>query len=97
MNSSIDEQWISPREAARRLGVSEPTLRRYLRSGHIPFYQPAGKKGRILIPLSRLKADAGPDASEPLPSDVKPQSRSAAGLAGPSPQWMGRRPSNASE
>jgi predicted site-specific integrase-resolvase len=42
---------LSIREAAQRLGVAEPTIRRRLRSGLIPGYQEDPPNGRWWVDL----------------------------------------------
>lgn len=48
-------RWVSPKEAAEELGVSERTVTRWIADGRFPGKkQPGGKYGRILIPEGDL-------------------------------------------
>lgn len=46
-------QFMTVKEAAEYYGVSEKTIRLWIDTGKISAYQPAGRKGRILIERAR--------------------------------------------
>src|SRR5262249_11701781 len=50
---------LTVQETAQRLGVHANTVRKWVRSGYIPSGQPAGARGRILIPSSVLRSLTG--------------------------------------
>ena len=41
--------YLSPHEFSGLSGLSLATVRRYLKRGRLPYRQPAGRRGRILI------------------------------------------------
>lgn len=47
---------IGIKEAARILGVSETTIRRWVREGILPYYQFRGKGGKVLFDEKELEA-----------------------------------------
>jgi excisionase family DNA binding protein len=54
-------RFLSVSEAAIQLGVSVPTLRRWIRNGYVTAAQPAGEQGVLRIPeaeLDRLAEEA---------------------------------------
>lgn len=88
------QSFYSPQEFATLTGLSIATVHRYRKAGKLPFLQPGGPGGRILIPANALdqfihavKVEASPGAStEPAPntgsvSKVAPRS-------GPTPRWL---------
>jgi len=88
-------RYLSVEEFARYSGLSLATVRRYLKSGKLPYRQPAGPRSRVLIPLDALDIAAPPEqipstppATAPAPDQHPPDSGR---LAGPRPQWT-RRP-----
>ena len=42
---------LTVKEAAKNWRVAERTVRRWAKAGKIPSWQPAGKRGRLLVPL----------------------------------------------
>jgi hypothetical protein len=85
---------LSPKEFSQISGLSLATVHRYLKKGKLPFRQPGGPRGRILIPVDALQSvpagatGAGSDrgataAREPSPDAAE---RPAA-LPGPRPKW----------
>jgi excisionase family DNA binding protein len=49
--------YVTVREAADRLRISERTLRKYLKGGEVPHYRPTGKpKGKILLRWTDVEA-----------------------------------------
>jgi len=65
-------------ELAARTRVSMSTINRLKRRGRIPFYQPGGKRTRVLFPLNAIEgvissqtpADARLPASGPVDGDL---------------------------
>jgi excisionase family DNA binding protein len=56
--------YLSVRELAQLSGLSELTIRRLLRAGKIPCFQPGGPRCRVLVPadaLERLGDSASPE------------------------------------
>ena len=64
--------YINVRQAAVYLGVSEVTIRRRIKHGHLPSFQPGGQKSSVRIPIHALFPEAAirpelhlnPDAQE---------------------------------
>jgi hypothetical protein len=91
------KEFLDVQEFSEATGLSVATVRRYLRNGHVQFSQPAGPRGRILIPVSELtclKAAPTPSTeaierhhnttqSQPLNHDKSSPER----LPGPKPRW----------
>ena len=48
-------RFLSVTEAADRFGVAGPTIRRWVRDGHLRAARPGGDGGRLLIPEAELK------------------------------------------
>ena len=46
---------LSPWEFSQQSGLSIASVRRYLRDGKLPFAQPGGPRGRILMPADALR------------------------------------------
>jgi len=82
-------QFLSPTEFSQLAGVSLATVHRYLKRGLLACWQPAGKRGRILIPISALASILGVSAAgnvtetTPQPALESPSST----LSGPRPRW----------
>lgn len=92
-NRTAHSECLSPREAAKWLGVSIQTLRRRLDDGSIPFIQHGGRRCRIAIPVSALSSIAFSNAT---PDDRSytahhPASEKATKLSGPAPKWLCRK------
>jgi excisionase family DNA binding protein len=47
-------RWLSVSETAVRLGVSSPTVRRWIKGGHLVAAQPGGERGLLRVPESEL-------------------------------------------
>ncbi len=90
--------FYSPEEFAAQTGLSIATVRRYIDKGKVPSVQPAGPRGRILIPSDALDQLAGRvvvEASPAMALEPAPNagSRSTpARRSGPTPRW--RRQAN---
>jgi hypothetical protein len=78
------DEHVSIPEFARRSGFSHSTIRRRLRDGSLPRFQPGGPGTRIVIPLSALHSNApAPEAAESGSVAVPTAER-----GGRRPQWM---------
>ena len=88
-------RYLSPREFGALSGLSLATVRRYLRSGRLPYRQPAGRRGRILIPADALElVSAATPPDEPSQASVAPSTPAMtrppvtpARPPGPRPKW----------
>jgi excisionase family DNA binding protein len=84
--------YVSPAEYAALTGLSPATVRRYLKHGRIPYHQPAGSRGRILIPTDALELLTGAAASAVTGSAAAAQAGAdgpadTPKLPGPRPKW----------
>jgi hypothetical protein len=90
-----EQRYLSPQEFSALSGLSLATVHRYLRNGRLPYRQPAGHRGRILIPADALElviaatppdeppqAPAAPSTSAMTRPPVTP-----ARPPGPRPKW----------
>lgn len=76
-----ETECLTPAEAAKFLNVSVATIYQWKRQKMVPYFQPAGPKGKICIPkgpLSQLMT-----GSMNQPKQVPPIRSS-----GPMPKWM---------
>lgn len=72
-------------ELSRRSGLSTSTLHRLKNAGKIPFFQPAGKCGRLLFPADAIEQSARSLPALDTESAVAdPPKR----LSGRLPRWM---------
>jgi hypothetical protein len=84
---------VSPQEFSDQSGLSIASVRRYLRDGKLPFVQPGGPRGRVLIPtdaLARLAGDGRGDTSPPTPAASpagERRSEESSRRPGPGPAW----------
>lgn len=79
-------QLLTIKELSVLCRLSLPTLHRLKRDGKIPFYQPAGKGGRLLFPsdaIERATKAVGLPAAHPSGSQEAPPH-----LSGPVPSWL---------
>jgi hypothetical protein len=60
-------KYLSPLEFSELSGLSIATVRRYVDSGKLPSWQPAGFRGRVLIPSDALAPSAASSELESLP------------------------------
>jgi hypothetical protein len=82
MSHDAPARFLTIQQLSRNCGLSIATLHRLKRQGKLPFYQPAGKGGRLLFP---------PDAIERI-SVSHQQSSSDSSEAGPRKHLSGRCP-----
>ena len=79
-------QLLTIAELSARSRLSLATIHRLKRDGKIPFFQPAGKGGRLLFPSDAIEragafqVDTVPPVSTPVP--IEPTR-----LSGPQPKW----------
>jgi hypothetical protein len=89
------KRYLSPLEFSGLSGLSPVTVRRYLRNGKLPYRQPAGRRGRILIPADALEFLDADTLSQRLPQAPVPPhnlvNNSPPAIAdrppGPRPKW----------
>jgi hypothetical protein len=94
-SDAVQPRYLSPQEFGLLSGLSLATVHRYLRDGRLPYCQPGGRRGRILIPLEALEMASGAapgmafdtsvSASIPVANTQQPET--AARLPGPRPRW----------
>lgn len=83
-NSPDNPSYIDVNELIARTGMSRATVWRLKRDGKIPFFQPAGKGGRVTFPedvVERVVECA-------TPALVEGHGDLAERLPGPPPAWM---------
>ncbi len=81
-----DPEFLSPKEFALSSGLSPLTVRRYLKSGRLPFIQPGGFRCRILIPRNALNS-SGKIPSENSPPAPPRAKKTQTKTSGPEPVW----------
>jgi hypothetical protein len=87
--------YLSPQQFSAHSGLSLSTVHRYLRQGRLPFRQPAGRRGRVLIPRDALEVLTGDTLSQDLDQGATPPPTAAPAqppvtptrLPGPRPKW----------
>jgi excisionase family DNA binding protein len=85
--SETQPSYVDVKELSARAGISATTIHRLKRQGKIPFYQPAGKGGRVLFPADAIeRACLTPTSSGPGRSGSVNQGQER--LSGPCPAWM---------
>jgi hypothetical protein len=92
-------RYLTLLEFSALTGLSPATVRRYLKSGKLRYLQPAGPRGRILIPADTLEStmatghgtplDGTPAETMSAPAKSQRQEPSAK-LSGPRPSWTRR-------
>jgi len=85
-------QFHSPEQFSAASGLSIATIRRYLRDRKLPFVQPGGPRGRILIPADALARLAMPQLvrpAEPVGTETPAEKPPVAPVPrpGPVPAW----------
>jgi hypothetical protein len=90
--------FLSPEEFSHLTGLSLASVRRYLKSGRLPCWQPRGRRGRILIPTHlALQALSGPSGAPacaastvtaPSPAASVALHQPVSLLSGPRPKWL---------
>ena len=80
------KRYLDVDELANRSGLSPATIWRLKAAGKIPFYQPAGKGGRVTFPLDALER-TGQTETPTIPRETADRAPPEK-LPGPRPQWM---------
>lgn len=88
MDANTSKQFLSPHEYGRLAGLSIATVRRYLKGGRLPFAQPGGPRGRILIPLAAVTLTVSDPAPSALRGGRAESSTQTVPLPGPTPRWL---------
>lgn len=81
----LEPRYLTVEEFAVASRLSVRTIHRLKAAGRLPFIQPSGKGGKILIPEDALARLADPAVAPPETSSQKPN---RARLSGRSPTWM---------
>ena len=82
---------LTIQELNERSRLSISTLRRLVRDRKLPYFQPAGKGGKLSFPpdaIERMCILPDGPPGQPTSGEINPPKR----LSGPSPEWM--RPNN---
>ena len=83
-------RYLNIEELSAQTGLSLASIHRLKKQGKIPFYQPAGKGGKLLFPPDAIERAAGTESPSVKESDPvattedSPRPR----LSGPCPAWM---------
>lgn len=86
-----NRRYLSIEELSAQSGLSPATLHRLKRQGKIPFYQPAGKRGRVLFPPDAIE-QADQATSSSATKDSPGDAGNPSHLSGPRPAWMKTTP-----
>ncbi len=81
-------QLLTIKELCRRSSLSKATIHRLKKAGLIPFYQPAGKGGRVLFPADAIERSGDDPEGDAQPSGPNPPPKGSPTLPGPRPNWM---------
>jgi len=69
MVTMVEEQWLTTREIAQRLKLTEYTVREWLRTGRLKGYRPGGDRAGWRVRESDLstflESTAGPESERP--------------------------------
>jgi hypothetical protein len=94
LDSTTPKRFLSPKEFGELSGLSLATIHRYLKMDRLPYRQPAGPRGRILIPAETLAivAVTGPPAPQEQATDptflpTLQTTTHSPPLSGPRPKW----------
>lgn len=79
-------EYLNIEEFCQLVPLSESTVRRRIRAGDIPSWQPGGTGTRILIPVSCLESFEKLPAAKPALEQASQPSPKP--IAGPRPRWM---------
>ena len=83
-DANQQRNYLSAEGLSAHTGLSLSTIRRLKDAGKIPFFQPAGKCGRLLFPADALEQAA--QASEPPAAPIAEAERPTR-LSGRQPKW----------
>ena len=80
-------QLLTTKELIETSRLSSSAIYRLKRQGKIPYYQPAGKGGRLLFPADAIERACGMVSSTAQPpSETSDETEQP--LSGPRPVWM---------
>ena len=83
-DSPDNASYIDIDELIARSGMSRATVWRLKRDGKIPFFQPAGKGGRVTFPEDAIERSVSGETAD----SVEGNGHSPERLPGPKPSWM---------
>ncbi len=83
--NGANAQLLTITELSAKSRLSLATIHRLKDQGKIPFYQPAGKRGRLLFPADAIERAAAA-GSQTTPAES--HALSPPHLSGPAPGWM---------
>lgn len=84
----VTQQLLTISELSRQSQLSTATIHRLKKAGRIPYYQPAGKGGRVLFPADAIERSGDEPEGDAQPSGPNPPPTSGPTLPGPRPSWM---------
>ncbi len=85
MDGPSVERLLTIEELSAKSRLSRSTIHRLKRAGKIPFFQPAGKGGRLLFPADAVEQMAAASGGAPPQSTAKPAKGDR--LSGRPPRW----------
>ena len=88
---TTQRKFLSVEDFVVQTGISDATVRRWLKRGKLPHVQPAGRHSRILIPADALERMAKAEVVQPTPAPVTPtvtETTPPRRQRGPAPEWM---------
>jgi hypothetical protein len=83
-------QLLTVEELSVKSRLSVATIHRLKQQGKIPFYQPAGKRGRVLFPPDAIERTA--QATSSSAAKASGNAGNPSHLSGPRPTWMNTTP-----
>jgi excisionase family DNA binding protein len=86
--ASFAPAYLTYEELSARTGISVSTLRRRVKDGKLPYFQPGGRRTRLVFPVDVVERllQSAPTSSQTLPeSQLQPVAHP---LQGPQPKWM---------
>ena len=86
-DNSESKVYLTAADLSVRTGVSLSTIHRLKDRGKIPYFQPAGKGGRVLFPRDAIER-ARDSSQESAPPPYGHSGGFNGRLAGPRPAWM---------
>ncbi len=81
-------RFVDIKELSQQSGLSVSTITRLKNAGQIPFFQPGGKRSRVLFPIDAIEAAAS--LAKPQLPDTEPPRQSPDRGKGPAPHWKKR-------
>jgi excisionase family DNA binding protein len=71
-----------------KTGLSLSTLRRRVKEGRLPFFQPGGPRTRVVFPADVIERLLSSVPIREQPQEPAPMPSSPAGPRGPRPKWL---------